>query len=79
MRNYLTKQDITVSVFRTNIESKDIITISSIFNKIPSIQKWNTDLEDFDNILRIESFEDIADMIINTLSNHGFQIEELED
>lgn len=79
MRNYLTKQDITVSVFRTNIEAKDIITISSIFNKIPSIQKWNTDLEDIDNILRIESFEDIADMIINTLSNQGFQIEELED
>ena len=36
-------------------------------------------LEDFDNILRIESFEDIADMIVNTLSNQGFQIEELED
>ena len=79
MRNYLTKQDITVSVFRTNIEAKDIITISSIFNKIPSIQKWNTDLEDIDNILRIESFEDIADMIINTLSHQGFQIEELKD
>ncbi len=79
MRNYLTKQDTTVSVFRTNIEAKDIITISSIFNKISSIQKWNTDLEDFDNILRIESFEDITDMIINILSHQGFQIEELED
>ncbi len=79
MRNYLTKQDITVSVFKTNIEAKDIITISSIFNKISSIQKWNTDLEDFDNILRIESFEDITDIIINTLSHQGFKIEELED
>ena len=79
MRNHLIKQDITVSVFRTNIEAKDIITLSSIFNKTLSIQKWNTDLEDIDNILRIESFEDIAEIIINTLSHQGFQIEELED
>ena len=79
MKNYLKKQDITVSVFRTNIEAKDIFTLTSIFNKIPSIQKWNTDLEDFENILRIESFEDLTDIIINTLSHRGFQIEELED
>ncbi len=79
MRDYLTKQSINVSVFRTNIEVKDIITISSIFNKIPSIQKWNTDLEDIDNILRIESFEDLTDIIINTLSHQGFQIVDLED
>ena len=79
MKNHLTKQNINVLVFRTNLEAKDIIILSSIFNKISSIQKWNTDLEDFDNILRIESFEDIADIIINTLSHQGFQIEELED
>jgi len=54
VRNHLTKQSITISVFKTNIEAKDIIILSSIFNKIPSIQKWNTDLEDFENILRIE-------------------------
>ena len=79
MKNYPTKQVITVSVFRTNIQVKDRITLSSILNKIPSVQKWNTDLEDFDKILRIESFEDIAETIINILSHHGFQIEELED
>lgn len=79
MRNYLTKQRITISVFRTNIQAKDIITLSSIFNKMPSVLKWNTDLEDFENILRIESFEDIANTIINILSHKGFQIEELED
>jgi hypothetical protein len=46
VRNHLIKQDIIVLIFRTNIEPKDMVFISTILNKIHSIDKWNTDLED---------------------------------
>ena len=68
-----------VSVFRTSIGPRDIALLSTIFDKIHAIHKWNTDLEDCDNILRIESCKDIADSIISILSEQGFHIEELED
>lgn len=68
-----------VSVFKTNIKPRDKTFISTIFDKIHAIHKWSTDLEDLDNILRIESYEDIANRIISILSELGFQIEELDD
>ena len=68
-----------VSVFRTSIDPSDIANLSSIFDKIHAIHKWNTDLEDCDNILRIESYIDIADSIISILSEQGYHIDELED
>jgi hypothetical protein len=33
----------------------------------------------FDHILRIESYENITDLVISILFDKGFQIEELED
>ncbi|GAA3583023.1 hypothetical protein GCM10022395_34130 [Snuella lapsa] len=68
-----------VSVFRTSICPSDIAFLSTIFDKIHAIHKWNTDLEDCDNILRIVSYKDIADSIINILAEQGYHIQELEE
>ena len=68
-----------VSVFKTNIKHGDLAFISTILDKIHAIHRWSTDLEDCDNILRIESHNEIVDMTISALSEQGFQIEELED
>ncbi len=75
----LREQSMIVSVFRTSIRPRDIAFLSTIFDKIHAIHKWNTDLEDCDNILRIESYKDIADSIISILSEQGYHLEELED
>lgn len=68
-----------VSVFKTNIRDSDLALISTILDKIHAIRRWNTDLDDCDNILRIESLEEIIDIIINILYEKGFQIIELKD
>ncbi len=67
-----------ISVFKTNIQSKDIDFISILLDNIDSIKNWNTDLEDCDNILRVESDTIISNIIIKILSKHNFQISELE-
>lgn len=66
-----------ISVFKTSIEEKDLRNIESALIKISGIRRWNTDLEDCDNILRIESNKDLSNEIVKTLAKEGFEIEEL--
>ena len=68
-----------ISVFKTSLEEKDLRNIENALNKISGILRWNTDLEDCDNILRIESNKDLSNEIIKILVNKGFEIEELKD
>jgi hypothetical protein len=68
-----------ISVFKTSTRKKDIINLSPVLNNLGGLSKWNTDLEDCDNILRVESHSDIVEDIINILSKQGLQCEELED
>ena len=69
----------TISVFKTSIQEKDLTMLPILLNGLKELTQWNTDLEDCDNILRIESNMDIANNIINILSKQGFYCEELED
>jgi len=68
-----------ISVFKTSIQEKDLIYLPSVLNKLEGLSKWNTDLEDCDNILRVESQDDIAEKIKSILSKQGFLCEELDD
>ena len=47
-------------------------------DKILSKAKWNFDLNDCDNVLRIDSEENIILPITTMLKNHNFECEELE-
>ncbi|MGB1205396.1 MAG: hypothetical protein ACPG5B_07115 [Chitinophagales bacterium] len=73
------KREIIVSVFKTDIQEQELNRLMPVLNSFNKIIKWNTDLEDCDNILRIESYEIIVDEIINLLTKVGIQIEELGD
>lgn len=68
-----------ISVFKTSIKERDIINLSPALNKLEGLSRWNTDLEDCDNILRVESYDDIVEEIKSILSKQGFVCEELED
>ena len=68
-----------ISVFKTSIRENDLVYLPTVLNKLEGLYKYNTDLEDCDNILRVESYDDIADEIISILSKQGFLCEELED
>lgn len=64
-----------VFVFKTNIRHK--YQIEKVKSKLDELGKWNFDLEDCDNILRIESNQDIAFRVIKTLQAKNFECVEL--
>ncbi|MDY8135474.1 hypothetical protein [Aquimarina sp. 2201CG5-10] len=68
-------------LFRTDIKSKKKVKyIKSIFKKYSDILRWSVDLEDIDNVLRIEATTNITeDDIIKMVSTHGFYIKTLPD
>jgi len=67
-----------VFVFRTSINQQDIRFINSILRSLIPQSRWNFDLEDCDKILRIESKENIIDLVCFHLKVEGFSCEELK-
>ncbi|UTW63607.1 hypothetical protein KFE98_05515 [bacterium SCSIO 12741] len=68
-----------VSVFKTNISAYDLSRITPVLNDYKSVLRWSTDLEDCDNILRIESQEIVSQAIVKILGDLGLFCEELMD
>ncbi|AGC76063.1 hypothetical protein LX97_00738 [Nonlabens dokdonensis] len=69
----------TVLVFRTSIESeKDIKIVTHYLNNHKAIFSWNLDLEDWENILRLEVVNTIFTRdIIKNIKRLGYECEEL--
>lgn len=75
--NILTKQK-EISIFKTSInDEKDIQIVKGILDVIVGKNKWNFDLEDVDNILRIYSNTRIKAFLIQELYKLGYKCEEL--
>lgn len=68
-------------IFQTNIKSKKKVkSLKPILNKHADILKWSIDLEDIDNVLRIEATTNIKESnIIDIVRMHGFYIETLTE
>ena len=71
----------TVLVFKTSITSNEKAdkVKGLLDNLMDTSEKWNFDLEDCDNILRVEAVSVHPSVIIKNLENAGFGCEELED
>ena len=68
-----------IFVFKTSVKTKTHIQkLKQPINNIVPNATWNFDLEDCDNILRIESEENIVLKIKNLLNSYNFSCEELE-
>ena len=67
-------------IFQTNINSKQHLkTVQSVFNDHDHILDWWVDIEDIDNVLRIEANDDLHDLdVINLIGEHGFYCAHLE-
>ena len=68
-----------ISVFKTSIEEGDLVNLETSLNIVDDLVSWNTDLEDCDNILKVESEKNIAEKIKSILAKQGYLCEELED
>ena len=68
-----------VLVFKTNLtDNTRVKDIESYLDVDPRIQRWNVDLKDCDNILRIESNGVAVTEVEKILFNAGYYCEELE-
>lgn len=69
----------TIHVLKTDLKSIQVVTsIAPIFDLHPQIISWSVDVEDIDNVLRIESDEKLNEKeIIPLLGQYGIQSEPL--
>lgn len=68
-----------IHVFKTSVESfEDIEVLSSPLENLSIGLQWNFDLEDCDNILRIDSSTVSPEEIIDVLLESNFECQELE-
>ena len=69
----------TVLVFKTSVEkNREVNMLSPLLDQLinPS-GRWNFDLEDCDNILRVETRVVAPGLVISTLKKRGYLCEEL--
>jgi len=68
-----------VLIFSTSVkERRQVSRVTTLLTKIPAIMQWNFDLEDCDNILRIEADGLSPRKIETLLQKAGIQCQELE-
>ncbi|HXI00965.1 MAG TPA: hypothetical protein VNI52_11915 [Sphingobacteriaceae bacterium] len=69
-----------VLVFKTNvINARHATQVKGILNTVQSIRKWNFDLDDCDNILRIVDSDISAQEVEDLLGAAGIFCKELAD
>lgn len=69
-----------VAVFRTSLQTKqDVIKLAHCFNSLPEFTGWNVDLEDCDNVLRLEGKWIDVDKVQALVRQAGFKCEELPE
>jgi len=69
-----------IYVFKTSVRShKDINRLKPYLEESLGQSRWNFDLEDCDNILRVESEKENKFEIFKILQNLDFDCEELPD
>jgi hypothetical protein len=69
-----------ILVFKTDVHNrKKINEIAPHLENIKGIIKWNIDLHDIDNVLRIEAASIPAQLIEEKLQQAGYYCEELQD
>ena len=68
-----------ILIFSTSIEKPEQVNeVKPLLSSVPAISGWNFDLEDCDNILRIEA-DDVSPRYIETLLiSAGFNCQEQE-
>ena len=68
-----------VLIFQTNIDSnQNIEAVQPLFNSNSHIIDWSVDIEDIDNVLRIEATDYLQETdVINLIGTQGFYCDDL--
>ena len=69
-----------IYVFKTSISTeKEIQILKPLLNELLPIGSWSFDLEDCDNIFRVDALIENSEEIIKLLKDNGLDCEELPD
>lgn len=67
-----------IYVFKTTVKTKKAVKqVTPKLNELMPTSVWNFDLDDCDNILRVESKTPISRLVIKLLQDNGFECYEL--
>lgn len=67
-----------ILIFKTNVESKrQIKKLFPVLRKLQGIARWNVDLHDTDNVLRVEAVSVSPRTIETTIQQAGYFCKEL--
>ena len=69
-----------ILIFKTNLDNPELVNrVRPVLETMPGIRKWNVDIQDCDNVLRIEATELSSRSVEKILQNAGYYCEELQD
>lgn len=69
-----------ILIFKTNLDNPVIVnSVQPVIQNIPGIRRWNVDIQDCDNVLRIEATKLSPRSVETVLQNAGYYCEELQD
>lgn len=69
-----------ILIFKTNLDNPAVVNrVQTFIQTIPGIQRWNVDIQDCDNVLRVEATEVSPRSIEAVLQGAGYYCEELVD
>jgi hypothetical protein len=68
-----------ILIFKTNIQTEfDKLRIKNVMDASYKVLKWNIDMDDVDNVLRVVSDSLTPEQIIAVVNYVGFECAELE-
>lgn len=69
-----------ILIFKTNLHSPELVNLAKpVIQNIRGISRWNVDMHDCDNVLRIESRALSPKEVESILQEAGYYCEELQD
>lgn len=69
-----------ILIFKTNLHNPALVNrIQPVIQNLPGIKRWNVDIQDCDNVLRIEAIQLSPRSVEAVLQNAGYYCEELQD
>ena len=69
-----------ILIFKTNLNTPQLISEAKpLIQNIQGIRRWNVDMQDCDNVLRIEAEQVSPRSVESILKSAGYFCEELED
>jgi hypothetical protein len=78
--NHIKTKTMEILVFKTNLDNPELVKrVKPFIQNMPGISRWNVDMQDCDNVLRIEAIALSPRSVETVLQEAGYYCEELQD